>query len=156
MRSSFASPASSTRHQAVRTRDAPASVVPFRAGKGERGHSPFCFSCVRRGGSSEKWQQQSKCCRVIRKASRLTHRGGAWANEHTSEKRSHPQPPLPPPSGIQVRPGFSFATFPEAHICICTKLFPYFHECYFHHITLWTSKVKSQFFFSRGTFPRCS
>lgn len=35
----------------------------------------------------EKWQLQSDRWRVIsRKESRLTHRGGAWLNEHTSKR----------------------------------------------------------------------
>lgn len=40
--------------------------------------------------SREKWQHPSKCCRVIRKERSLTHRGGAWVNEHTSKRRPTP------------------------------------------------------------------
>lgn len=56
-------------------------------------YSPFCFWCVKETGSREKWQQQSHCGRVIRKESRLTHRGGAVLNKHTSKCRPTPLVP---------------------------------------------------------------
>lgn len=56
-------------------------------------YSPFCFWCVKETGSREKWQQHSHCGRVIRKESRLTHRGGAVVNKHTSKCRPTPLVP---------------------------------------------------------------
>lgn len=64
----------------------------FEREDGKRVTHHFCFKCE---AAREKWQQQAICCWVLRKERRLTHRGGAWVNEHTSKRR-------PTPSGFQV------------------------------------------------------
>lgn len=56
-------------------------------------YSPFCFWCVTETGSREKWQQQLKSWGVIRKESRLTHRGGALLNWAHLQKAAQPSIP---------------------------------------------------------------
>lgn len=56
-------------------------------------YSPFCFWCVTETGSREKWQQQLKSWGVIRKESRLTHRGGALLNWAHLQKAAQPSVP---------------------------------------------------------------